>query len=85
MNYYVMLKERLKVLHKLQPKHFQTVFEKLSVIKFQLVEIETSFSVSFVLRIDIEILSIEKIQKYKQTKIFSTLNLVVNQMTIYMI
>ena len=41
MNYYTIPKEHLQFLHKLQPTYFQIAFEKLSVIKFQLVEIET--------------------------------------------
>ena len=41
MNYCAILKENLQVLHKIQPKYFQIAIEKLSVMKFQLVEIET--------------------------------------------
>ena len=60
MNYYEILKEHLQVLHKIQPKYFQIAIEKLSVMKFQLVEIQTSFPMRFVLCIDIEKNSIRK-------------------------
>ena len=40
MNYYEILKECLHVLHELQPKDFQIALDKLSVMRFPLVEIE---------------------------------------------
>ena len=58
MNYYDILKEHLQVLNKLQQKYFQIALDKLSVIKFQLVEIEASFSLRFVMCKDTEILPI---------------------------
>ena len=60
MNYYVILKENLQVLHKLQSKHFQIAIDKLSVMNFQLVEIETYFPMMFLFCTDIEMLSIIK-------------------------
>ena len=55
-NYYAILKEHLKILHKLQSTYFQIKIEKVSVMKFQLVENETSFPMRFVLFTDIEML-----------------------------
>ena len=52
-NYYAILKEHLQVFHKLHPKDFQRTLDKLSVLKFPLVEIDTSFPIRFVLCIDI--------------------------------
>ena len=60
MNKYAILKEYLQVLHKLYPKYFQVAPDKLSVLKFSLVEIETYFTIRLVLYTYIEVLSIQK-------------------------
>ena len=60
MNYYKISKEHVKVLHKPQPKYFQIALDKLSVMRFQLVEIETYFNIMFVLCKDTEILYIKE-------------------------
>ena len=59
MNFYAILKEHLKLLHKLYPKYFQVTLDKLSVLKFLFVEIWTYFTLKFVLCTDIEITSIK--------------------------
>ena len=52
MNYYVILKERLQVIHTLHPKKSQVAIDKLLVLKFPWVEVETSFPIRFVLFTD---------------------------------
>ena len=59
MNYYAVLKGNLQVLNKIQPKDFQISLEKLLVTKFQLVEIETYFTIRFIFFTKIEMLSIK--------------------------
>ena len=53
------LEQALRVLHKLQTKYFQIAFDKLSVMKFPLVEMETYFFMRLVLCTEIEVLSIQ--------------------------
>ena len=60
MNYYAIFKEYLQLLHKLQPEYFQIALNKLSLMKFPLVEIETYFPIRFVLCTDIEVSPIKK-------------------------
>ena len=82
------LKKHFQVLHKLHPKYSQGELEKLSVLKFSLVEIETFSPVSFVLCTDTEMLQIQNIgymKKVQMKKIFSTLGLVINQMLINLV
>ena len=50
----------LVVVCKIQQKYFQIRLKKLSVMKFQLVEIETYFPVRFFLCTEIEMFSIQK-------------------------
>ena len=52
-NFHKNLKEHLQVLHKLHSKYFQIALEKLLVLDFPLVEIETSFPIRFALCPDI--------------------------------
>ena len=59
MNHYGILKEHLKVLHKLQPKYFQVALEKLSVLRFSLVEMDTYLPVRFLLFVDTKMMLIE--------------------------
>ena len=47
MNYCTILKENLQVLYKLHPKCFQVAINKLSVLQFLLVEIETYLPMRF--------------------------------------
>ena len=49
MNYYAILKEYLQLIHKIHPKYFLISLDKWSVLKFSLVEINTAFTIRFVL------------------------------------
>ena len=60
MNSYAILKEHLPVLHKLQPKYSQIAIKTLSVMKFELVEIDTFFPISFFVCTELEIFSNQK-------------------------
>ena len=76
MNYYAILKEHLQVFHKIHPKYFQIALDRLSVLKFPLVEIETSFPIRFFLCTYIEMYSIQKKEdttKVQVNKYISTL------------
>ena len=87
MNYYAILKVDLQVLHKIQPEDFQIALDKSSVLKFLLIKTKTYFTISFVFCTDTEMLSIKKIydKSTSEKKNYSTLNLVVNQLLIYLV
>ena len=68
MNYYAILKEHSQVIYKLQPKYFQIVIEKLWVMKFQLVEIETYFPMRSFLCKYIKIFNLKKYYKSQTEK-----------------
>ena len=66
-NYYQILKYNLQLLHKLYPREFKVAHQEISVLKFTLIEIDTSSPTRFVFCTEAEILFYPKGIKYNKS------------------